>query len=40
MKTFATVRSDNEKVFWENDVPKMSKSIERLQIRVKSFENT
>ena len=26
-------------MFWKIDVPKMSKNIERLQIRAKSFEN-
>ena len=27
-------------MFWEKDVPKMSKNIERLQIQAKSFENS
>ena len=39
-KTFATVRSGSEKLFWEKEVPTMSKNIERLQICAKPFENT
>ena len=40
LKTFRTFKSGSWKVFWEIDLRKMSKNIERLQIRAKSFENT
>ena len=39
LKTFSTVSSGSWKVFWEIDVPKMSKNIEILQIGPKSFKN-
>ena len=40
MKIFTTFRSGSWIVFWWIDVLKMSRNIERLQIRAKSFENT
>ena len=39
LKTFTTVRSSSLKVSPEIEVPKKSKNIEILQIRMKSFEN-
>ena len=39
LKTFTKVWSGNWIVFWEIYFPKMSRNIERLQIREKSFEN-
>ena len=39
LKTFQQLEAATEKRFWEINVPKMSRNIERLQIKVKSFEN-
>ena len=39
-ENLAMVRSGYWKVFWEIEIPKMSRNTETLQIRDKFFENT